>query len=134
MALFDIFKKKKKQLKKKAEKTVEIKPRPVKPKPPLKPKKVSGAAAKVLKKPQVTEKATDLVGKDQYVFRVESASNKNEIKQAVEELYGVNVLNVKIINIPRKARRLGKVEGWRQGYKKAIVKIEHGQKIEVLPR
>jgi len=43
-------------------------------------------------------------------------------------------LGVKIINLPPKKRRLGKIRGWRKGYKKAIVRIKEGQKIEVLPR
>ena len=89
---------------------------------------------KILAKPHVTEKATDLAGKNQYVFKVWPASNKSEIKKAVEELYGVNVLNVRIINIPAKQRRLGRITGERGGYKKAVVKIKEGQKIEVLPR
>jgi len=43
-------------------------------------------------------------------------------------------LNIKIINVPKKRRRLGRISGWKKGYKKAIVKIKKGQKIEVLPR
>lgn len=88
----------------------------------------------ILKSLHITEKATDLVKKNQYVFRVVPKANKTEIKKAIESLYGVDVLNVKIINIPKKQRRLGKQIGWRKGYKKTIVKIKEGQKIEVLPR
>jgi large subunit ribosomal protein L23 len=89
---------------------------------------------KILKIPHVTEKATDLTKINQYIFKVWPRANKFEIKKAIESLYGVGVIGVKIINIPKKKRRLGKVSGWRQGYKKAIVKIKEGQKIEVLPR
>lgn len=89
---------------------------------------------KILKIPHVTEKATDLTKINQYIFKVWPRANKFEIKKAIESLYGVKVIGVKIINIPKKKRRLGKVSGWRQGYKKAIVKIKEGQKIEVLPR
>ncbi|MFQ6049706.1 MAG: 50S ribosomal protein L23 [Candidatus Paceibacterales bacterium] len=96
-------------------------------------KKVSGAW-KILKAPHITEKATDLVKKNQYVFKVYSKTNKTEIRKAIEDLYGVEVLSVKIIKVPRKRRRLGRISGWRKGYKKAIVKIKEGQKIEVLPR
>ncbi|MBZ9573074.1 50S ribosomal protein L23 [Patescibacteria group bacterium] len=91
-------------------------------------------AYRVLKAPQVTEKATALTGKNQYVFKVWPGANKVEIKKAVKDLYGVEVLSVKIIKVPRKKRRLGRISGWRKGYKKAIVKIKEGQKIEVLPR
>jgi len=91
-------------------------------------------AYKILKTPQVTEKATDLVKKNQYVFKVYSRTNKNEVKKAIESVYGVDVISVRVINVPAKRRRLGRQRGWRKGYKKAIVKIKEGQKIEVLPR
>lgn len=91
-------------------------------------------AYRVLKAPQVTEKATDLTKKNQYIFKIFPRTNKSEIKKAVNELYGVDVLSVKIIKVPAKKRRLGRISGWRKGYKKAIVKIKEGQKIEVLPR
>ena len=82
----------------------------------------------------MTEKATDLTSKNQYIFKVFPGSNKNQVKKAVEDVYGVDVINVNIVNIPKKRRRLGRIEGWRRGYKKAIVRIKEGQKIEVLPR
>jgi len=118
---------------KKSEKPVEeaeeIKKEIVVPK-----KEKTGEAYKILKTPQVTEKATDLVKKNQYVFKVYSRANKNEVKKAIESVYGVDVISVRVINVPAKRRRLGRQRGWRKGYKKAIVKIKAGQKIEVLPR
>lgn len=129
MALFDIFKKKRKPEKEKVEKKVEKKPEIVKPK-----KKVPGEAWRVLELPHVTEKATDLGKEDKYLFKVLPGANKIEIKKAIKGLYGVDVIDVKIINIPRRKRRLGKQMGWKKGYKKAIVKIKKGQKIEILPR
>jgi large subunit ribosomal protein L23 len=88
----------------------------------------------VLISPHITEKATKLAEKNQYVFRVEKGANKNEIKKEIENLYKVKVLDVKIINVPAKERRLGQISGWKKGFKKAIIKIKEGQKIEVLPR
>ncbi|MEA3452885.1 MAG: 50S ribosomal protein L23 [Patescibacteria group bacterium] len=88
----------------------------------------------MLKRPHITEKATELTSENQYMFRVSSRSNKIEIKKAVSDVYGVKVESVRIINVPPKKRRLGKTQGWRKGYKKAIVKIKKGQEIEVLPR
>jgi len=141
MRISDIFKKKEKLTEIKKEEPVEVRPQPPKkgvsevkvekPKPLV---KIPETAYKILKTPHVAEKATDLVKKNQYVFKVYPKANKIEIKRAIEELYGVNVVSVKIINIPPKRRRLGKVKGWRAGYKKAIVRIKEGQKIEVLPR
>lgn len=87
---------------------------------------------KILKKPHITEKATDLTGKNQYVFEVFPRAGKSEIKKAVESLYGVEVTGVGIVNIPRKRKRVGRTMGFKGGYKKAIVRIKEGQKIEVL--
>lgn len=95
---------------------------------------VFGENYRILKSPHVSEKATELVGKNQYVFNVYERTNKLEIKRAIEEVYGTDVLSVKIIKVPQKKRRLGKISGFRKGYKKAIVKIKEGQKIEIMPR
>jgi large subunit ribosomal protein L23 len=146
MAIFDILKKKrkpekKKKIKKEVEKTpkVEVEKSPkerkkTKGKRKAKTKKISLKASLILKEPHVTEKATNLAREEQYVFKVFPKANKTEIKKAIEELYGVDVLQVRIIYVPKKKRRLGKIEGYKKGYKKAIVKIKKGQEIEVMPR
>jgi large subunit ribosomal protein L23 len=127
-----IFSKKIKDSKKPAAKK-EVKE--VKTSEAVKPKeKKAGLAWSILKKAHITEKATDLTAKNQYVFNVYPSSAKTEIKRAVENIYGVDVLSVNIINIPAKKRRLGKSQGWISGYKKAIVKIKAGQEIELMPR
>ncbi|PIS39339.1 MAG: 50S ribosomal protein L23 [Candidatus Nealsonbacteria bacterium CG08_land_8_20_14_0_20_38_20] len=99
-----------------------------------KKEKRAGIGCQILKSPHITEKATDLTQKNQYVFKVYPEVNKIELKKAIEAIYGVDVAAVKIINLPRKRRRLGKISGWRKGYKKAIVKIKEGQKIEIMPK
>jgi len=142
MPAFNIFKKKKKPEKKtepieKPKKIEEEKPKreTVSEKKPRKIKeKKSDIAYRVLKAPQITEKATNLAEKNQYVFKVYPKTNKIEIKTAIEDLYNVDVLSVRIIKVRPKRRRLGRISGWRAGYKKAIVKIKAGQKIEVMPR
>jgi len=131
MAIFDIFKKKKKKEKVK-EKVIEKPSVSVQPQRPK--KKETGVAPLVLKSAHITEKATDLMRKNQYVFKVFPDSSKQEIKKAVEEVYGVDVLKVRAIRVKRKQRRLGRTFGWRKGYKKAIVTLKEGQKIEILPR
>ena len=88
----------------------------------------------ILKAPHITEKATNLTEKNQHVFKIGKKANKNEIKKAIENLYKVKVLDVKIINVPAKRRQFGGISGWRKGYKKAIVKLEKGQKIEIFPK
>ncbi len=154
MALLDIFKKKKKlELPKKKDGRFSAE----KPKPVRKPKtekketpiaiqpaivkqsaktKARGGelAFRVLKSPHVTEKAGDLAAQNQYVFKIFPEANKIQIKQAVEGLYGVDVEHVRIIRVLGKKRRTRKVQGWRPGYKKAIVKLKSGHTIEVLPR
>lgn len=85
-----------------------------------------------IKQPHISEKATYLAESNQYTFKVAPNYNKHEIKNAVEGVYGVNVLSVNIIKIPAKKRRLGKTQGFRKAFKKAIVTIKEGQKIEIL--
>ena len=131
MGLLDFFKKKKKPEKKIEQKKVEkkevkrVEKKEVK-KPDIKKprKKVSGVAYRTLLSAHVTEKATGLEAENKYVFKVLPKANKSEIKKSIENLYGVEVINVRIINIPKKERRLGKQKGWRKGYKKAIIRIK----------
>jgi len=85
-----------------------------------------------IKQPHISEKASFLAEKDQYTFEILPNYNKQEIRKAVEGIYGVNVLSVNIIKIPAKKRRLGKTEGFRKSFKKAVVTIKEGQKIEIL--
>ena len=145
MGIFDFFKKKKKppafvkttagKEKKEEKEKPETRPLPeVKPAVKRPKKRISGKASQILYSPHVTEKTTAMEGENKYVFKVLPRTNKNEIKKAIEGLYGVDVIGVRIINIPKRKRRLGKQKGWRKGYKKAIVKIKKGQKIEILPR
>jgi large subunit ribosomal protein L23 len=89
---------------------------------------------RIIKIPHVTERANLLSGKNQYVFKIWPRANKIEVKKAIENIFGVDVISVNIINITGKKRRLGKIEGKTSGYKKAIVRIAAGQKIEVLSR
>ncbi len=112
------------------------KPVDSKAKPKVKPlkKKLSQIGPKVLRSPHITEKATRLEDNNDYVFKVSLESVKSEIKKAVEEFYGVKVLKVRTINIPKKLKRLGKNKGFKQGYKKAIVRVKKGQTIELMPR
>ncbi|PIU16198.1 50S ribosomal protein L23 [bacterium (Candidatus Gribaldobacteria) CG08_land_8_20_14_0_20_39_15] len=88
----------------------------------------------VLRVPQITEKAVALQDQNQYVFKVAKGSSKSEVKKAIKEVYGVDVLKVRIINVPAKKKRLGRTSGWQSGYKKAMVAIKKGQIIEILPR
>lgn len=86
----------------------------------------------VLLAPYVTEKTSLGVRDGKYVFTVSAEKNKFEIKRAVEKIYGVKVRAVRIINMPGKKRRLGKIVGRVPGFKKAVVILGNGQSIEGL--
>jgi len=95
-------------------------------------KNTKGFAYEAVKKPHISEKASYLAESNQYTFEVSPNYNKNEVKKTIEGMYGVDVLSVNVIKIPAKKRRLGKTQGWRKAYKKAVVTIKEGQKIEIL--
>jgi large subunit ribosomal protein L23 len=85
----------------------------------------------VLVAPHISEKGSLLQENNQYIFRVDKRKNKIEVKQAVESLYKVKVLNVNIINqAPRPKKWRGKT-GYRSSYKKAVVTLKAGDKIEL---
>ncbi len=108
----------------KKEKTENLKKSEIKKEP---------TAWRALSFPYISEKATDLTEEDKYVFVIKDKANKNQVKKAVEELYKINVLKVNIVKIPRKKKRLGKYHGWKKGFKKAIVQVKKGQKIDIYP-
>ena len=85
---------------------------------------------KVLKQPIVSEKSFASSDKDQYVFLVEKNATKIEVAQAVEKAFKVHVINVNTITVKGKVKRFGRVLGRRKDYKKAIVTIQKGEKIE----
>jgi large subunit ribosomal protein L23 len=97
-----------------------------------KAKKTGIFSYEAVKKPHISEKATYLSEKNQYVFQVSPGFNKTEIKKSIEGIYGVDVLSVNMVKIPAKKRRIGRREGFKKGYSKTIVKIKEGQKIEIL--
>ncbi|MDD5589843.1 MAG: 50S ribosomal protein L23 [Candidatus Portnoybacteria bacterium] len=143
MAILDLFKNKKEPEKNPVKKQA-LKPSVKKEKPTEKKeapavlkrveKKQFSSAWRILKSAHVTEKASQLNEENQYVFKVVSTAGKQEIKKAIQDFYGVAVERVNLINVPEKKRRVGKHEGVKSGYKKAIVKLMEGEKIEILPR
>ncbi|MBP2642101.1 MAG: Ribosomal protein [Firmicutes bacterium] len=84
----------------------------------------------VLIRPLITEKATDMMKEDKYTFVVPLKANKVEIRQAVEHVFKVKVLAVNTVRVMGKMKRMGKTQGKRPDYKKAIVKLAPGQRIE----
>ena len=86
---------------------------------------------RVIVRPVVTEKTTDMGENDKYVFEVASEANKNEVKQAVEKFFGVKVVDVHTMNMKGKPKRLGRYMGRRKDWKKAIVTVQSGDKIDL---
>jgi large subunit ribosomal protein L23 len=125
MAMFNFLKKTKPVQKKK-----NIEPEVIKKAPS---QKNEGPAFKLLKEPHISEKATSLSENGKYVFKVYKNANKSEIKKTVSNLYGVIVKDVNIVNIKTKIKLLRGKKGEKSGYKKAIITLEKGHKIEILP-
>lgn len=85
----------------------------------------------VILSPVITEKMSKISDKEnRFGFKVALKANKNQIKEAVEKLYDVKVLNVKTSILPGKVKRAGKTVKKSAKTKKAFVQIEDGQKIE----
>jgi len=91
-------------------------------------------AFSILKKPVISEKATDLEERYKYIFKVFPKANKKNIKRAIEEIYKVQVEKVNVLKIRGKKIKVGKIEGVKSGYKKAIVTLKKGDKIETASR
>lgn len=86
----------------------------------------------VLRKPLLSEKIVALQdANNQYAFVVDPIANKVEIKRAVEQKYGVKVLQVNTLNVQGKVKRMGRFAGARPDWKKAIVTLKKGDKIEL---
>jgi len=88
-------------------------------------------AADILIRPVVTEKTTAAMAENKYTFLVDPRANKNQIKRAVEEAFGVRVRSVNTIRQLGKMRRMGVFRGRRPSYKKAVVTLEEGERIKV---
>ncbi len=78
-----------------------------------------------------TEKSTGIQKARQYMFRVATSATKPEIKKAVEEIYKVKVQAVNVVNMPGKKKRVRMKYGYASDWKKAIVTLKEGSKIEV---
>jgi len=146
MAILDIFKKKDEEPKKKTvKKAVRAPKKEAKPqeagavvekqapvKEEHKQKRSLASVYGIVSQPHISEKSTDLGQLNKYTFEVSTNANKHQIKQAIQTIYHVDVLSVNVINIHPKRRKLGKSQGFKKGFKKAIVGIKEGQKIEIL--
>ncbi len=86
----------------------------------------------IIIRPVITEKASNLGAVNQYVFLVKAGAPAPEVKKAVEQLYKVKVVKVHTINIPSKMKRIGRNLHERAGYRKAVVTLKKGEKLDIL--
>ena len=77
----------------------------------------------VIISPIITENTMDMAADKKYAFKVAKDSNKTEIRKALEEIFGVDVAKVNIVNVSGKKKRLGRTFGTTSSYKKAIVTL-----------
>ena len=88
-------------------------------------------ARQVVIAPVVSEKSYSLIEDNKYSFRVHPKAHKTQIRQAVEELFEVNVVAVNIVKVKPKPKRRGWHRGQKPGWKKAIVELREGDRIEI---
>ena len=87
-------------------------------------------AGQIVLAPVVSEKSWAGTATGKYTFRVHKDAHKTQIRQAIEELFEVKVEAVNIIKVQAKPKRRGAIKGTRQGWKKAVVQLAAGQRIE----
>ncbi|TSA54800.1 MAG: 50S ribosomal protein L23 [Dehalococcoidia bacterium] len=84
----------------------------------------------ILRRPLVTEKSTRLSERNKYVFEVDRRSNKDQVRLAVEKAFKVDVVSVNMIKVPGETKRMGRRAISRPAWKKAIVTLKEGDKIQ----
>ena len=85
----------------------------------------------VLRRPLITEKTTALASQSKYGFEVARQANKQQIGEAVEKAFKVKVTAVNVMTVPGKMRRMGKFRTKTPSWKKAVVTLQKGNKIEL---
>ncbi|MBM4462219.1 MAG: 50S ribosomal protein L23 [Chloroflexi bacterium] len=84
----------------------------------------------VLRRPIISEKSTLLQERNKYTFEVMRKANKQQVRQAVEKAFKVKVVKVDVMTVPGKTRRMGRRQVKTPPWRKAVVTLEPGQKIE----
>ena len=86
------------------------------------------SAYDVIIKPVITEQSMDVAAEKKYTFKVATDANKTQVKLAIEEIFGVEVKKVNIMNYDGKCKRMGRTQGKTASYKKAIVTLTDNSK------
>ncbi len=85
----------------------------------------------ILLAPVVSEKSYAGIADGRYTFKVHPEAHRTQVRQAVEQLFGVHVERVNIVKVQAKPKRRGLFKGTRPGWKKAIVQVREGEAIEI---
>ena len=85
----------------------------------------------VLIRPVISEKSYALIGEGKYTFRVHERANKTQVAQAVEDAFGVHVAVVRTAKVRAKPKRRGLHQGHSRAWKKAVVQLASGERIEL---
>ena len=85
----------------------------------------------IIKEPVITEKSANIAQEGKYVFKVDPKANKTEIKQAIEKIFNVKVVEISTMNEKTKKKRVGRYSGLSNRSKKAIVRLAEGQTIDI---
>jgi large subunit ribosomal protein L23 len=85
----------------------------------------------IVRRALITEKSTVAKDENKYVFEVDRRANKIEVAKAVEKLFKVKVINVHVMNVTGKKKRIGRILGEKRSWKKAVVTLAPGSRIEI---
>jgi len=86
---------------------------------------------RIIRRALITEKSTAAKDENKYVFEVDRRANKIEVAKAVEKLFKVKVLDVHVMNVTGKKKRVGRIMGEKPSWKKAVVTLAPGSRIEI---
>lgn len=85
----------------------------------------------VIVRPIITEKATQLSEKGQYIFEIARNANRSEVKVAFETIFGKKVVSVNIIHVRKKEKKVGKYSGLTPAVKKAYIRLAEGETLDI---
>ncbi len=86
---------------------------------------------KIIKQPVITDKTTKLLENNRYCFHVDYKMDKPKIKKAIEYIFDVKVIKINTCHMPRKKRKIGRFQGHKSHYKKAIIKLSSDDNINL---
>ena len=87
----------------------------------------------IIKYPVISDKATRLLELNKYTFMIDRKANKFTIKKVIEYFFNVNVIKINTLNTAQKKKTVGRFSGYKSNYKKAIITLKEGDKINLFP-